>query len=52
MTIHRFDPTDRPAVTSASRRAIVQRLGSASLLAATITMAPARGVGSGGHADQ
>jgi predicted SnoaL-like aldol condensation-catalyzing enzyme len=40
MTIHRFDPTDHPVIASVSRRAVVQRLGGASLMAASVCIAP------------
>ena len=40
MTIHRFDALVRPIGVSASRRLILQRLSRASLLAATVTIAP------------
>jgi predicted SnoaL-like aldol condensation-catalyzing enzyme len=40
MISHRFDAFVHPVVASASRRAIVQRLGQASLAAATAALAP------------
>ena len=40
MTIHQFDPTDHPAIASVSRRAVVQRLGGESLMAASVSIAP------------
>ena len=40
MTIPQVDPITQPAIASVSRRAIVQQLGSAGLLAATVALPP------------